>query len=1262
MTLTQIPLMFAQQHNNQQLFSDHYLNVTLPQRPEWRLMAHDAGAALAVIAPIVRAFLRAPAQNEAQTEDDLIKPVLRALGHTFEVQAALKTPAGAKRPDYIFYRDLAALEANKSVKMLDEAALQGKALAIGDAKHWERPLDVNLKTAGDPFSNKNPTYQIAFYMQHSGATWGILTNGRHWRLYHRDSAYKQDRFYEVDLPALAETGDPEAFLYFYAFFHRAAFDDHPLGVAALLRESADYTRGIGESLRDQVYDALRRLAQGFLDYPGNRLHPEPATLKQIYDHSLIVLYRLLFILYAEARELLPLRASSAYRADYSLDALKREIARRKIGGATLLPTTTRLWARLKDLFQIIDVGSSPLQVATFNGGLFDPTKYPFLEQYTVGDAQLLEAIDKLARVGDELIDYRDLAERHLGTIYEGLLEYHLQPDAAEPGFTIGLFNNRGERHRTGSYYTPNFVVQYIVEQTLRPVLEAAVVGKQSDAEKINAVLSINCLDPAMGSGHFPVAAMEFIARYLVDLGVAPDADAHSEADLSYWKRRVAQNCIYGVDLNPLAVDLAKLSLWLATAAKHKPLSFLDHHLRCGNALVGVRIANLGMSASPKKPRVAKRQAPAAGQISMLDDPDFARSMGLAVGSMWLIEGTEGDTIAEVREQERLYADLRAELTRKHQQLADVAAARGFGLSVDPTLWKGLSDYLARGGFEAPQYATVLKAAGEQAAAQRFFHWDLEFPEVFFDRHGQPLGERGGFDAVIGNPPYVRQEQLAPIKPYLAQAYPETYHGMADLYVYFYQQGLRLLRQGGWLSYIVTNKWLRAGYGEPLRAFFAKESTIEQLIDFGHAPIFEDADVFPCIIVLKKAPSDGNGEQDDHQVQVTAFPRESLKLVQLDDYVRKYGHSAPQARFTAAPWSLEASDVDDLMVKIKRAGAPLAEFVGVKPYRGVLTGLNEAFLIDMSTKERLVREDPRSAEIIKPYLRGQDIKRWLPEWDGLWMIAAKSSENQHWPWSNAKDEAERIFAQTFSSLYTHLKPFENQLRMRQDKGRYWWELRSCAYYDVFEQPKLMYQEIQFHPSYCFNTSGFYSNNKAFVLPTADHYLLAVLNSPLLWWHNWRYLPHMKDEALNPAGFLIEQLPIAPPTAAIRAEVKPAVERLIAITRANQEGRRDTLDWLRTEFGVEAPGQKLEAFAALDEAAFVEEVRKRRPKSAGKLSPAALRALRDGYTEQAAPVQQRQAEALRLERRLADLVNQAYGLTPEDIDLLWRTAPPRMPESR
>ena len=164
---------------------------------------------------------------------------------------------------------------------------------------------------------------------------------------------------------------------------------------------------------------------------------------------------------------------------------------------------------------------------------------------------------------------------------------------------------------------------------------------------------------------------------------------------------------------------------------------------------------------------------------------------------------------------------------------------------------------------------------------------------------------------------------------------------------------------------------------------------------------------------------------------------------------------------------------------------------------------------------------------------------------------------------------------------------------------------------------------------------------------------------MWWHNWRFLPHMKDEALNPAGFLMEQLPIAPPTDAALAEVEPAVARLIAITQANQAARRDTLDWLRSEFGVEAAGQKLAELGSLSEQAFIDEVKKRRPRSAGTLTPGGLKALRAGYVEQATPIQGRAGEALALERRLAALVNAAYGLSEADVELLWRTAPPRMP---
>ena len=268
-----VPLLLPPSpHRNQQLFSDHYLNTILPERPSWKMLAAEAEVVLSALQQLFAGYT--PSDKEAQVEEELIRPVLRQLGHTFEVQPSLETPDGTKTPDYMFYHDQAALVSNKK-KKLNETLLQGRALAVGDAKYWDRPLDVSLKRAGgDPFNNKNPSYQIAFYMQHSGLDWGILTNGRLWRLYHKDTAHKLDRFYEVNLPELLQTNDVNNFLYFYAFFRRQAFEPGDLSIEAIRLASVDYARGVGDSLKVQVYEALRHVAQGFLDYPPNNLQSD----------------------------------------------------------------------------------------------------------------------------------------------------------------------------------------------------------------------------------------------------------------------------------------------------------------------------------------------------------------------------------------------------------------------------------------------------------------------------------------------------------------------------------------------------------------------------------------------------------------------------------------------------------------------------------------------------------------------------------------------------------------------------------------------------------------------------------------------------------------------------------------------------------------------------------------------------------------------------------------------------------------------------
>jgi hypothetical protein len=240
----------------------------------------------------------------------------------------------------------------------------------------------------------------------------------------------------------------------------------------------------------------------------------------------------------------------------------------------------------------------------------------------------------------------------------------------------------------------------------------------------------------------------------------------------------------------------------------------------------------------------------------------------------------------------------------------------------------------------------------------------------------------------------------------------------------------------------------------------------------------------------------------------------------------------------------------------------------------------------------------------------------------------------------------------------LKPLEEPLRKRQDKGKYWWELRSCAYWDAFQRPKIFYQEIQFHPAYSLDVEGRFGNNKTFFLSTANLFLLAVLNSPLMWWHNWRYLPHMKDEALSPVAFRMEELPIAEPTASIREAAETTARNLIKITSRQQQVQSTLLDWLRMEYGIEKPSNKLLAPTELDSNTWISEVKRVRGKKQ-PLSSAGLHALRDEYTHTIEPARALAAETLTLERTLSDLVNQAYALTPAEIALMWQTAPPRMP---
>ncbi|MBK6433547.1 MAG: Eco57I restriction-modification methylase domain-containing protein [Anaerolineae bacterium] len=941
----------------------------------------------------------------------------------------------------------------------------------------------------------------------------------------------------------------------------------------------------------------------------------------------------------------------------------------------------------------------------------------------------------MVRDAGEPVDYTFISVRNLGTIYEGLLENRLvlasppgplSPQEMGPGGEVALVNDKGERKLSGSYYTPDFIVEYIVSQTLDPILDerslrfSAALGRIADLRKklhqaldkttnqrlqaqlasaerdaLEAFLGIKVCDPAMGSGHFLVNAVDhltdgIIRRMQVYHDTHPSVpwdwnpvqrliervrreieaemarqgiavDAARLDDTALLTRLVMKRCIYGVDLNPLAVELAKLSLWLHTFTVGAPLSFLDHHLRWGNSVLGADVRTV-----ERAMRVTD-----AGQLTLFQGP-FAGLLDLTA-VMIEVAGRADSTLADVQQSAEAYAAFQRQLL-PYKQALDLWVSQWFdderpsksrrpaGSAAFEFMTMHSGDVLPALAGEIAvdeRYQGAIARARGQWEQQRFFHWDLEFPEVFIDLAGRDWAADGGFDAMLGNPPYVRQEQVSAAKRYLAAAHAPVYDAAADLYVYFYHRGCEMLRRGGRLAFIVNNKWLRAGYGEPLRRYLAEQTVVERIVDFGHAPIFPDADTFPCIAVLRKPAAEPAAPAE---TEVCAFPREELGHSDLTTYVEAHSHRVPAGRFSAAPWSLEPPDVNALMTKIRRAGVPLLDFIGGKPYRGILTGLNEVFSIDTPTRDRLVTADPSAADVIVPYLRGQDIKRWHPEWASLWMILLKSSENFDWPWSKSGESAEAIFAHAFPSLHAYLKPHEGALRKRQDQGRFWWELRSCDYYSVFRHPKIIHTDIAWRAQFAYSDKPVFLVNTAYVWPTNDLYLLAVVNSPLMWAYMWRNAMHGKDEVLRLIYSFTESLPIAQPDDSMRSEIEPAVQRLITLTQQNQVVVDEVLVWLTAEFGVTTPGQALGAFGNLDEGAFIQQVRARRPKGEARLSPAGVGELARVYRQYALPLRAGVAESARLEGRLAELVNAAYGLTPDEVALLWRTAPPRMPVSQ
>jgi hypothetical protein len=355
-----------------------------------------------------------------------------------------------------------------------------------------------------------------------------------------------------------------------------------------------------------------------------------------------------------------------------------------------------------------------------------------------------------------------------------------------------------------------------------------------------------------------------------------------------------------------------------------------------------------------------------------------------------------------------------------------------------------------------------------------FDWQTEFADIM---------KAGGFDVVIGNPPYVRQELLGDSKSYFADHY-HVYHGVADLYVYFIEKGISLLRDQGQFGMIVANKWLRANYGKPLRQWL-KQQQLTEITDFGDLLVFQQATTYPCILRVQKALPQAT-------FQVATI--NTLDFEDLKTEVDAHTYRLEQSKLNDEGWSLAEKNTQALLKKLHDKGVPLNEYVEGKIFYGIKTGLNEAFVIDTKTRDKLIANDAKSEELIKPFLLGREIKRYQPVkcehylilipkgWTKLNSSGAKNA----WTW----------LKRNYPSIANHMQAFSKLAQKRYDQGEYWWELRGCDYYQEFEKPKIIIPAIVQKASYSFDNLGFYSNDKTSIIASDDLYLLGLLNSKVL----------------------------------------------------------------------------------------------------------------------------------------------------------------------
>jgi len=875
-------------------------------------------------------------------------------------------------------------------------------------------------------------------------------------------------------------------------------------------------------------------------------HSNPTiALTDIIGHAQTLLDRVLFVAFAEDRALLPEKTlDRAYRTRNEFNPQP-------------------IWENFRGLFRAIDKGNPTLGIPAYNGGLF--AENPALEALSVGDDtcrafQQLGEYDFASEVGVTVLGH--IFEQSVADLEE------LREAAGTDGFELKAKEQvergsgrsvKGRRKDEGVVYTPDHITGFIVEQALGGYLTQAFErllqrfvadpkaprdaageivwkraakndpvrkqlprsgGKGRGAAKgdvedrayeylfwrdwLEFLKSVSVVDPACGSGAFLVAAFDWLhAEYR---RVTEQLHAITGSyDLFDLNKAILNGNLYGVDLNAESVEITKLSLWLKTAERGKPLTSLEANIHLGNSLI-----------------------------------------------------------------------------------------RG------------------------------------QEFSERAFDWQAAFPQVF---------ARGGFDVVIGNPPYVRMERIKPIKPYLEKHY-EVVSDRADLYCYFYELGIKLLRPGGRLGYISSSSFLKTGSGEPLRVFLRARTRLHALVDFGDLQVFEGVTTYPVVLVAERL---ADGAAPDAQAPIDYLVLDA-PIDSLSAAFAQGRRQMPQAQLGAGSWQIESPRLAALRRKLC-AGHPTLKDVYGSPLYGIKTGLNEAFVVDRATRDDLIRRDPRSADLLKPFLVGDDLSKWHADLPTHWLIY--TSKNS-------------IAIDDYPAIRDHLLPFRSRPHAKKDLERRatkqeWFELQQGAVGETgtFDGAKLIYPEISQGPKFSIDRSGSFLNKTVFSLAHGDWVLLGLLSSKLAW-----FFLLGESNALRGGSWrlLMQQLYIEKfPLPAMLA--KSNIGDIAQSCQQAAEQRRDAQNAFRSRIPDLAPGGRADKLPGalrdwwkLDFAAFRAQIKK----AFKQEIPLAERSDWEHLLDvERAKVLALDARIARLEVELDRAVYALFGLDAEEIALLEST---------